>query len=157
MQIEVFNTGDNSELVSTLPVTYGEKKINVDPNSNWAFRVVYSLKLTNIKIGDVISFVAQGEVSNKLTYNVMVASYIILGKSTKAVKGIEVVEAASTNLNPERHHHKYSDVGFYKFKENFNEVYLNAIWYSASTAAQVGHSIIVEKDYGNIQAMLFRV
>lgn len=154
--IEVLSTGDNSELITKLPVTHGQRGVNNDKGSNWAFRVVYSLKLTNIQVGDAISFVAQGAVSNKLAYNVMVASYVILGNSAKAIKGIEVVEAAGTNLNPERHHHKYSDVGFYQFQKCFSEIYLNAIWYSASDRAVKGHSIIVEKDYGNIQAMLFR-
>jgi hypothetical protein len=155
MKIEVLTTGDNSELVTSIPVTYGKLGINCDPGSMYAFRVVYSMLLEDIKAGDVISFISQGQVSNKLLYNVMVGCYTILG-GAKDTTGIKLTKAATTNLNPERHHHEYLDAGFYKFDEDLDKIFINTIWYSASTAAKAGASLKVEPNYGNLQVMLFK-
>lgn len=149
MTLEVLTTGNKSEKIKTLPVTLGS-----DPHQP---KVVYSLMLTNIKKGDAIQFVARGEVTNDLTYNVMIASKIVLTISEDDPYGAELIEAAGTNLNPERHHHVLNDVGIYQFKSDYPIVFINAVWYSASTKARLGATLKVEQDYGALQLMLWRV
>lgn len=158
---QIFTDKDEARL--TIPCTYGAKNINNDPGSRYAYRVIYSVKLTDIKAGDLIHVVAQGEVTNdvgrdrgvKAMYNVMVADYLALGTSDTDVSGLKIRAAMGMNTNPERHHEVVNSNCYYVFEQDFSEVYVNNIYYCASTAAVKGDTLDIEK-YGMMQIALWR-
>ena len=161
MKPELFT--DTNENILKIPVTYGEKGINVEPGQRYSFQVIYSVKLTDIKVGDLIHVCMQGEITNdagrnrgaKAMYNIMVAGFVSLGKDEKEVTGQKIILASGVNTNPERHHEKIYENGYYTFVNDYAEVYVNCIAYAASTDAVKGDWVDVEK-YGRMDVALWR-
>lgn len=145
--VEHTNTGDLSELVTSLPVT--------GDGVRYIKTVIYSQRLTNVKAGEIILVFSQFETTNDLGFNVMVASQVILADSSTEVTGTEITEASGFNVTPNMHHGKTLEVGTLVSPADYAEKYVNVCVYAASTAASPGDAITVEQDYGRLSVLRF--
>jgi len=140
------NTGNSSELITSLPVTTG---------SPYQRKIIYSQQLNDIKAGEIIEVLSEFEVTNDLGFNVMIASIIILADNPTDVTGIEITEANGYNVTPGMHHGTTIKVGTYIVTADYAIKYVNVIGYAASTAASSGNVITVEHDYGRLSVLRF--
>lgn len=147
--ISVEDSGNNSEKITKLYIY----KSTSHPNLR---KVLYSVKLENMVAGDIINVQVQGQVSNRIGYNVMVASNLLLVNGSDDTKGIELNEASGTNIDPKIHHHKLMQNAIYKFTEDCSVCYVNYIVYAASIYAKSGDYLKVDQDYGRLQILIFK-
>jgi len=138
--ITVYDSGDNSELVSSIPVASGA----------YQFQTVYSIPLGDLHVGDTLLIQTEMETTNDLGYNVMIASYVLLGDSPTATKGIEMTERNGYNVSANMHHGTMVKVGSYPVTEDLTNQYANVVLYAASTRATATSTIAVEQDYGRL-------
>lgn len=143
-----FDTFDNGEQVDCLPVARKPQK-----------RVVYSLRLTNLKRGDIIMVNAQSEITNELPneQRAMLGGVIILtdGPQTLNVRE-EVTEPYGYNCDRWVHHCTHQTSAYWLVKEDYEEVYLNYILYSVSLAGYNLGTVEVERDYGRMTGLVLR-
>jgi len=145
-QVNHTNTGDNSELVTSLLLTNGSPYTGV---------VIFSQELQNVQEGEIIMVLCQFEATNDLGFNVMVASQVILADSPTTVQGIEITESRDFNISPAMHHGKIVEVGTISSPENYGTSYVNVIAYAASTKASTGNILKVEQDYGRLSVLRY--
>lgn len=122
-------------------------------------KVLYSLKLPEIKVGDIISITSEYEVTSEKKYEVMIASTVSLGSSFDDVRGKWIDEGHGYNITLKMHHGDAFHVRQYKFIEDVPEgAYLNTVVWSASALARGDRNpyIQVEKGYGHLDALIFR-
>lgn len=156
MKLQLIKTPDNGERIKTLKVT-GVKKdkmpLPYEPN------VLFSVKLTDVKKGDIIDVKSYAELTNDLGFNVMLGYYIAIADAPtwQPTKQIELTEAKGYNITPAMHHGSFTDVGHYEFTQDYCEVYINQIVYAASTLAKPTHTLEVEQDYGRLSVLHFRI
>lgn len=155
---ERFHTGEGGERITQIRVTGKDKlKNKVEPYEK---KVIFSVKLTNIKIGDVISIKSVGELTNDRGYNVMLAYYTALGSTATDATGLELTEPKGFNITKDMHHGVFIDTDDYIFEADYATVYINTIVYAASSAALYGMGgkqiLKVEADYGRLSVLLWR-
>lgn len=130
----VFDSGNNSEQNKCIPVQVPYSPV-----------LVYSIKLKNIKRGDVLTFSTYGEVSNDYSNStIMVAEYAELST------GHTLSESRGTNLDSLAHHMTFFDGGIYEFKIDCAEISVNIYVYAATTQGSLYPGIRLEQDYGRI-------
>lgn len=155
MMPELYQTGEAAELVDIIKVMgVNPKTLKSLPNPK---TVMFSQKLENVKAGDIISQIAYGQVSNKNKFACMVCNHSVLARSPEDNNGfLELSEARGTNITYEINHEPWDDNFLYEFKEDFKEVFVNVLMYSASQAAVPGNQLVVDKDYGRQAILLWR-
>lgn len=145
-QPKLYDTGDNSERVTSLPVP---TKATVAHR-----RVIYSQYLPNLKEGELIQFMSEVQVTNDLGYNCMCVLLVIQADSATATVGTELTEANGRNVTPNTHHDVYPKHGAVKIT-NTSRPYVNVVAYAASTAAKSGHTLKVDQDYGRLTILRY--
>lgn len=154
MILEVFNSGNSSELIKQLLITFRK-----DP---YVPKTLFSVKLMNVKKGDVLLVLSHGQLTlpSALQYNAMLCWQLQLAKGPNPSDLIEeLTEARGTNASPPVHHQPLFDGTAYSFKQDFTGpegVYLNLIVYSASSGSNGAQYLDVDQDYGNLNGILFR-
>lgn len=155
MMPELYQTGEAAEMVDIIKVMgVNPKTLKSLPNPK---TIMFSLKLKDIKKGDIIQQLAYGQVSNKNKFACMFCYHTVLAQSSWDNVGFfELTEAKGTNITYEVHHEPWSDSFNYRFTEDLFEVFVNVLVYSASQAAVPGNQLVVDKDYGRQSIMLWR-
>lgn len=131
------NSGNSSELVSTLPAGAVKK-------------VVYSIALPDLSPGDLVEAHATFEVTNPYSFNIMVGRQLRIANAASAVNGIELSEAATRNISPNMHHDHIQDFGTFVATTAMAGRFVNFVAYSGSSAYSAGDAAIVEQDYGRM-------
>ncbi len=144
--IRHWNTGNGSELVTSLPITTGQP---------YSFRVVFSQAVTDLRAGDILQILSEFEATNDEGYNCMIGCYVILATSAAATSGTEITEASGYNITPAMHHGMMTKVGTLIVPDSLAEGYVNVVAYAASTAAGTGDVLTVEQDYGRLSVLAF--
>ena len=138
--ITVRDSGNNGELVTTIPVN----------KTGTARDVVYSIPVGDLGPGDTLLIQAEYEATNNLGYNVMLGSYVTLADSPTATSGRDITEANTFNVTPDMHHGVPVKVGSLAVTEPLTDQYVNLISYSAAYLAAPGATLRIEQDYGHL-------
>lgn len=133
------------ESVSTIAITQ---------NNQYIRTVLYSLKIDKLRAGDFMIISAEYEVTNNHGVNVMIASKIILSDSPTSSEGILVDQANGFNVTAGNHHGLITKSRSYRVKEDMQDVYLNLVAWSASTAVKPGALLKIEQRYGHLDAII---
>lgn len=153
-QPNLIESGNNSELLSNLILTGMLGPGRIEP---YKPAVIFSIKLNDIKKGDIIHLTSYGELTNDLGFNVMLGFNTILSTSQRSTVALdEITEGKGYNITPAMHHGNFTDVGNYEFKSDYKEIYVNTILWGASTKVRTGDKLKVEQDYGRISVLLWR-
>lgn len=131
------NSGNSSELVTQLPEGAVKK-------------VVFSIALPALAVGDLVEAHASFEVTNPYAFNIMVGRQLRIADAASAVNGIELSEAATRNISPNMHHDHIQDFGSYVVTDAMVGRFVNFIAYTGSTAYSSGDAAVVEQDYGRL-------
>lgn len=153
-QPTLIDSGNNSELIQHLVLTGMLGPGRIEP---YKPAVIFSIKLNDIKRGDIIHLTSYGELTNDLGFNVMLGFNTILSASKLSITAIdEITEGKGYNITPAMHHGNFTDVGNYEFKSDYKEIYINTILWGASTKVRTGDKLKVEQDYGRLSVLLWR-
>lgn len=135
--------------------------------SPYLYHPVISLPIGEVKAGDVISIpAAYCQVSSRMTYNLMVASVLILTDQpmTTTTSGpvgwgnyVEVSEATGTNIDNNIHHHVVRQTGSIVAPVDIADAHLVLLVYSASTAYDGVSLLTVNSDYGRLEGEVKRL
>ncbi len=155
MTIELYQTPQAGELIKTIKVM-GVNPVTLKSLPNPP-AVMFSVKLENIKAGDIIDIKSYGQVSNKNKFACMFCWYTVLATSPTNNFGTELTEAKGTNITYEVNHKNWVDVTHFKFDVDFPVIYINTLVYSASQSAVATTQLVVDADYGRSSVMLFRM
>lgn len=136
------NSGDASERAATLPM----------PTEK---RVVFSVEVPDLAIGDVLIALGEIQVTNPYTYNAMLGSQVILADTPTATAGTEVTEAATTNITPAMHHYLMARVGSHVASRS-DRRFANLVAYASASLAQTGDALTVDNDYGRLAVLRVR-
>lgn len=139
------DTGDRSELVTSLPVlriaTKDEK------------RVVFSQEI-ELTEGQVLLAVAEFQITNDLGVNVFVASQIVLSEGPGVVTGREITAANGENVTPDMHHGQQTKSGTYQSTATDTGVrYVNVVVWAAASRAGTGQRLRVDQGYGRLSVV----
>lgn len=148
MPVEAFlwhaNSGNAGELATSLPMI---------PNATK--RVIYSIPLPDLAVGDLVQAWATFEVTNPYQFNVMVGRSLLIGATADAITGTEISEPATRNITPGNHHDHIQDFGSYRAPIALTGKFLNLIAYAGSSQAVAGDEAVVEQDYGRLFVNIF--
>jgi hypothetical protein len=147
---EVYNSGDDGEIITSLPVTRF-------PGA-YSKRVVYCVDLGDPPLGGEVLFVhGDVEVTNDLGYNVSFETHLLLTESCTAVTGHEISEANGFNVTPAMHHGTASRSGGLVVESGNTHRHVALVAWSGSTAApRRGAALKVERDYGRLTVLRWR-
>ena len=164
---ETATTGVKTAAAKTSATTKGYWKddvttvtsINVTPG--YQRKVLYSIGPIDVKTADVISAHLQQELTFSGNNNAMVGSGILLATSATAVSNTSagfigwVARPATSNLSysEEVSLEVFGRNGSYKFANDINGVYVNAICYAASSAS-LPDLTVPAGNYGELVAVL---
>lgn len=145
MRPSVYNTGNFSEMISSLPV-YQTGSVTK--------HTIFCVDLGSAPAaGEVLSIAADFEVTSELPYTVFVGSQIRLSL-TCAGGGIEITEANGTNLHTGIHHLSPSRSGHLEVPAGAGQYVTLQAWSMAwSPQWDNSHSLIVEQDYGRMSVL----
>lgn len=138
------NSGNSSERVTFLPVPA--------IGTNYQTRVIFSIQLPTIAVGDLLEAHSSFEVTNNSsTQHVMVGRWMTLAPSSIATTGIDISEAAVRNVSKSSMHHDVvADHASYVATMELTGKYLNLVAYSGAELARYNDVITVEQDYGRM-------
>jgi hypothetical protein len=151
-RVDHYTTGPRAELVDSIT------RVSKPP---YRFTTLYSLKLPDLKIGDVVQAHSQFEVTNDLGFNVMIAhAMLVHGKETVVVEGDKpdgqvISEYAGENVTPDMHHAFRTLAGSFAASAD-GDAWLSVLIYAASDSPKPGDEIKVERGYGGLRAIVFR-
>lgn len=136
--VTLFGNNNSIDPPTHLPITAGS-------SSNYIYNVVQSAKLTNIKAGDIVHATGEFQVTTSYAYNVMISSYMVVAASaTEALVGQAVCKAEGENFDLNVHHKRDTRVGWWVADQDYEEIYLNLVLWSASTVASSGHKLKID-------------
>ncbi len=146
MDFAFYDSGNSSEQAATIPITIG---------SPYSFVQMFKITVPNVQAGDLIDVTAYGQVSNNngtnaTNYNVMFGYNIKAGAPGNETQ--EVAESRTTNIDRVRHHESWQIATSWKANANYPLLSIVVIGYSASSIAQPGWVLTVDRDYGRLQA-----
>lgn len=137
------HTGDFAELYECLP-SPGPQIVETD------YRVLYSIGLKNVKVGQKILIIADGEVTNDDELTHMVGSFIVASTaSPTSTKGVSIAKALATNVSREIHHLIIQRQSLHTFTQNYDVIYINFVIYAAQSSQSSG-GLTIEQNYGNM-------
>lgn len=125
------DTGDNSELLTSLP---GD---NVK-------RVLYSYDLASLGAGDILVVDGEGELTNNNSVTAQLGAQLILGDSATATGGTELDEANQFGVTPGMHHGVRIKGSIKGFTAKSSRTFVNLVVWTNQT-------LVVEQDYGRVQ------
>lgn len=144
--IQHFTTGDNGERTARL--TLGDYPA---PSPKYA---VFCIDLGSPpQGGDILLATADMQVTNGLGYNVSVVTHLLLASGC-LTDGTEIAEANGENAIPDVHHEVASRAGMITVAAGNSRQFVVLVAWAASTAAQPGHYLQVNQDYGRTNVML---
>jgi hypothetical protein len=151
-RVDHYTTGANAELVPAIT------RVSKPP---YRFTTLFSLRLPDLKAGDVVQAHGQFEVTNDLGFNVMIAHAMLVHRSETVVvhsdkpEGQVLSEYAGENVTPDMHHAFRTLVGSFAATVD-GDAWLSVVIYSASDSPKPGDTIKVERGYGGLRAIVFR-
>jgi hypothetical protein len=151
-QVDHFTTGPNAELVPSIT------RVKQRP---YKVTTLYSLKLPDLKTGDVIQAHCQFEVTNDLGFNVMLAHAMLVHRKETVVmdgerpEGQIICEYAGENVTPDMHHAFRTLAGSFAATAD-GDTWLSVLIYAASDSPKPGDILKVETGYGGLRAIVFR-
>lgn len=117
-------------------------------------QVLYSVKVPEIKQGDVLQVTSEFEITNDFTYNVMIGAKIILADSSKNTNGALIDQANGFNVTPNMHHGVVSKSRTWKAESTYNDKYVNVVIWSLSVNAFSNDKLKIEKGYGHLDVLI---
>jgi len=138
--ITVLNSGNDSELVISIPVT----------KDYYVKTVIYSVPVGDLSVGDTLLVQSEMESTNSLGFNIMQCSYITVADSPDAVTGNDATEDNCYNVIPDVHHGVTPKVGSFTVTEDMTDQYVNLVVYSAASKATPTSTLRIEPDYGRL-------
>lgn len=155
------------ELIKTIRVTGLDTAGKI---ASYIKHLMFSVRLLDIKAGDVISISAYGQVSNANVFSyddhrnpksaIMFCHGTILAANATDLIGIEeLTETRGTNITAEVHHMPWDEQGHYEFTKDYPIIYVNQIVYAATAALKPGSTptyLTVDQDYGRSAVLLWR-
>lgn len=143
-----YNTGNFGERTARL--TLGDYP---DPAPKY---VVFCIDLGTVPLGgEILTVMADLEVTNNLGYNVSIVTHLLLISSCSHTDGTEIAEANGENAIPAVHHEVPVRVGTLVVPAGNSRRYVGLIAWASSTAAQPGHYVQVMQDYGRMSVLRF--
>lgn len=139
--ITVIDSGDSSELVTTIPVTKG---------APYSKHVIYSVPVGDLSAGDTLLVSSEMESTNNLGFNVMQCSTLTVTDSPTATGGLDATETNCYNISPNMHHGVTPKVGSLAITEDMADRYVNLVVYSAAYLATASSTLKIEPDYGRL-------
>lgn len=144
-QLVHYNSGNNSELVATIPIDVtGTTKV-----------VIYSIEIPDLEIGDVLYVTVDMQATNDQVYNALFSHQLILGETISTVVGTEITEASGTNITPDNHHMQFCRSGSIVVASTARK-FVNFVAVSAASNALAGHTMTIDADYGRLSVMRLR-
>lgn len=144
--IKILGNASSAERVSSLIITKG---------APYRKTVIHRVAVIDIEPGEMFLVHADAQVTTPYTYNVMLASDLVL-MSDNGETVIEIGEGQGQNFNREEHHFNWVRIGSYtaSIARTGRWWFCLRAW-SASTAASSGHKLAVNSDHGRIVAWRF--
>lgn len=147
MEFDFYTTGDSGELAASIPIT---------ASTPYQLVPIYKLEIPNVKAGDLLDISAYGQVSNNngvisnpTGTNVMFCHVVRGGLPGQETR--EFTEARGCNVDRLRHHEDWQITTTYRSLYNYSTLSLIVFGYSASSIAQPGWVLTVDKDCGRLQ------
>lgn len=148
--LKAFDSGNNSELISTL-------RVYTDMNSPKVYVYKYTFS-DDISVGTLIQWNAHGEVTNDLGYNVCVSFKTVILNEDETQVIAELSEFRGSNVSKDMHHSTFFDGGSYMTTFDIPAGSKIAVQLMAgSTRAKASSTIKVEKDYGRLNGFLLKL
>ena len=117
-------------------------------------QVLYSVKIPEIKQGDVLKVSTEFEATNDNAFNVMIGAKIILADSNKKTKGELIDQANGFNVTQNMHHGVVSKSRTWKAESTYNDKYVNVVIWSLSVNAFPNDRLKIEKGYGHLDVFI---
>lgn len=138
---EVFNSGNASELITTLKVT--------KPPAAAVIKAVFCIDLGTPPVGgDVLDATGSVEVTNDLGFNVAVETHLMFTTSCTATDGGDISENSGMNDTPSLHHLFLMQAGTIIVETGNSRQFVVLLIQSASTAAQPTSTITINTEHG---------
>jgi len=124
-------------------------------NGTPTLKVVYSVLIPVIYIGDILKITSTFEVTNPYTYNAMIGSYILLGTSATDTTSTNIIDPANAwNVTPAMHHGVVTKSRQWIATADYTNAYINVIGYGASVNAASGDAFVLEQGYGHLDVVI---
>ncbi|MGN6535907.1 MAG: hypothetical protein ACTHKQ_09300 [Mesorhizobium sp.] len=147
--VTIWHSSDDAERNSDLPI--------VGPNRCNEYKIVYSVRLPPLRVGDLIEAHADFEVTDPYSYVAMFGHFIVLGNSPDDVSGVRIGPAATRNMISGIHHDDYDQSASYVIKKAQKNKYVNVVAYSASMLAPDEKQVAkIEQGYGMLSVDVIR-
>jgi hypothetical protein len=150
-RVDHYTTAPGGELVASIVLAHNP----------YRFTTLYSLKLPDLRRGDVVQAHCQFEVTNDLGFDVMLAHAMLIHRKETVVvhrdqpEGRLLCEYAGENITPNMHHGFRTLMGSLSLEDD-GDGWVSVLIYAASSAAKPGNTLSVEKNYGGLRAIVFR-
>ncbi len=118
-------------------------------------KVIYSVYIKEIKEGSTITLTSAFEATNNHVYNAMIASSVILADCSECIDGINIDIPNAFNISPSMHHGVIIKARQFKGNAEFNDKFINVIAWSSAEKAKYGDYLIIEKNYGHLDLMIY--
>ena len=148
--LTAFSTREGGELVDCLPSIY--------PHSYMPLPL-YSVRLENLKAGDVINASVESEFTNDVENdeaNFMIVAFFALGPSPSYYLADEVGDRNGYNITRAMHHGTFNKSVTYTVTRDMPEAYLTVQAYAADGSTLEPEFLKVEQGYGRLSGMIFR-
>jgi len=151
-RIDHYTTPAGAELVAAIRLAHNP----------YRYTTLYSLKLPDLRTGDVVQAHAQFEATNDLGVPVMLAHAMLFHpKETVVAHGAPpalgriISEYAGENLTPAMHHGFRTLVGSLAVPAD-GDAWVSVVVYAADLVGGTGSKLGLEKGYGGLRAIVFR-
>lgn len=152
-RVDHYATPANGELIG---------KLVLGTQKKYRFSTLYSLKLPELRKGDVVQAHAQFEVTNDLRVPVSIAHAMLVHAKKTIVKDDptqskdrRLCEYAGEWLTPEMHHGFRTLMGSFAATAD-GDAWVSVVIYSVANEELAGRTLTVEKNYGGLRAIVFR-
>lgn len=143
--LQFFPTQQSGNVYSSRQEMFASLPLTAWSPYNWGS--VYAVTIPNLQPSDVVQCVAQAEVTNNLHFNVQVDRVLAIGTTNQAWPAI-INPVTSENVTPDMHHMAINmsviDTG------RSGTVTYSLVLSAASTNAQQGDAVTVERGYGGL-------
>lgn len=151
-RIDHYTTPAGAELVPAIRLAHNP----------YRYTTLYSLKLPDLRAGDVVQAHCQFEATNDVGVPVMLAHAMLFHSKETIVahgpppaKGRVISEYAGENLTPAMHHGFRTLVGSLAVPAD-GDGWVSVIVYASELAGPPGGKLGVQKGYGGLRAIVFR-
>lgn len=127
--------------------------VSLTDGSYYNFQVLMSVKVQNIKSGDLLVVTSEYEVTNNTGVNLQTSFYVVIGDKPDSIEGVRIDAAKGYNIDQMMHHGTHTIAKIYKCTSDISEGYINVVVYSVSSAYRPGMSLIMEKGYSHLDVL----